>query len=219
MAKEKFKCSECGRTFSMAAHLARHTNTTHAAKAGRKKVRKKATKRRPKRKGERRAKRKVRRLKGRAKKVVRAKAVRRPMRRRPVRRRAARRAAAAGTSGLARQLQAHRRALSAEHAELEAQIAAVTGALKSLGGAAAPEPAGRGRRRPVRRRAARAGSLKGFILKVLRQSGKPLGPADIAARVVRAGYKTKAKNLPNMVSNALSKTAGVRKAGRGLYRA
>jgi uncharacterized C2H2 Zn-finger protein len=42
MAKKAFQCSKCGRTFSMAAHLARHTNSAHASK------RKKA--RRPKRK-------------------------------------------------------------------------------------------------------------------------------------------------------------------------
>ena len=30
--KRKFKCSKCDRRFSMAAHLARHMNTTHASK-------------------------------------------------------------------------------------------------------------------------------------------------------------------------------------------
>lgn len=38
MAKGAFKCSKCDRTFSMAAHLARHTNTIHGGgsrKAGR----------------------------------------------------------------------------------------------------------------------------------------------------------------------------------------
>ncbi|MCH7592749.1 MAG: C2H2-type zinc finger protein [Planctomycetes bacterium] len=33
MAKRRrFKCTKCGRKFSMAAHLARHMNTTHASK-------------------------------------------------------------------------------------------------------------------------------------------------------------------------------------------
>jgi hypothetical protein len=43
MAKSRlgrFKCKRCNRTFSMAAHLARHNNTVHAAK-GRKKTAKK----------------------------------------------------------------------------------------------------------------------------------------------------------------------------------
>ncbi len=42
MAKGKFKCSRCDRTFSMAAHLARHKNTIHASKAKKKAAKKKA---------------------------------------------------------------------------------------------------------------------------------------------------------------------------------
>ena len=30
MPRKKFKCSKCDRSFSMAAHLARHVNTIHA---------------------------------------------------------------------------------------------------------------------------------------------------------------------------------------------
>ncbi len=43
MAKKSFKCSKCGRSFSMAAHLARHLSSTHASpkkKAAAKKKRK-----------------------------------------------------------------------------------------------------------------------------------------------------------------------------------
>lgn len=36
----KFKCSKCDRTFSMAAHLARHQSTTHGSKARRKATKK-----------------------------------------------------------------------------------------------------------------------------------------------------------------------------------
>jgi hypothetical protein len=42
---------------------------------------------------------------------------------------------------------------------------------------------------------------------------------EIARGVKKAGYKTKSKNLPNMVSNALATMAGVRKVARGVYRA
>ena len=56
----KFKCSKCDRTFSMAAHLARHQNTTHGAKPKRKVARKKAAKRIT-RKAVRRARRSVKR--------------------------------------------------------------------------------------------------------------------------------------------------------------
>ena len=55
MAKKKFKCPKCDRSFSMAAHLARHTTTMHATK--RKTKTKKAAKRkvgRPKKTGARR---------------------------------------------------------------------------------------------------------------------------------------------------------------------
>ena len=46
MAKtRKFKCSKCDRRFKMAAHLARHTSTIHAAKRKAKSAKKKATKR------------------------------------------------------------------------------------------------------------------------------------------------------------------------------
>ncbi len=41
----KFKCSKCDRTFLMAAHLARHKNTTHGAKPKRKVVKTKVAKR------------------------------------------------------------------------------------------------------------------------------------------------------------------------------
>ena len=40
MAKGEFKCSKCDRTFSMAAHLARHKNTIHAAKTRKKSAKK-----------------------------------------------------------------------------------------------------------------------------------------------------------------------------------
>ncbi|MHC4091465.1 MAG: hypothetical protein ACYSVY_14540, partial [Planctomycetota bacterium] len=116
-------------------------------------------------------------------------------------------------------LRAHHRQLTARQADLEAQIAALTSALAAMGGTAAA-PGVRRRRRGRRAGGApRAGSLKDVILKVLRQSKGPLSPAQISARVVRAGYKTKAANLPNMVSNALSQTRGVKKAGRGQYHA
>jgi hypothetical protein len=49
---------------------------------------------------------------------------------------------------------------------------------------------------------------------VLRGKVKPLSFGDIVARVKKAGFKTKAKNLPNMVSNTLAQMAGVKKVGR-----
>lgn len=43
--KGKYKCPKCDRTFSMAAHLARHMNSVHASKAKKKAAKKKAAKR------------------------------------------------------------------------------------------------------------------------------------------------------------------------------
>ena len=36
--KDAFKCARCGRTFSMAAHLARHKNSVHSRKKTKKAV-------------------------------------------------------------------------------------------------------------------------------------------------------------------------------------
>ncbi len=93
-------------------------------------------------------------------------------------------------------------------------------AIDALGGVAAKtKPAAKERRGRARRGGPRPGSLKDYILRVLRGKVRPMSPAKIADRVKKAGYKTKAKNLPNMVSNTLAQMAGVKKVGRGLYRA
>ena len=49
MPRKKCRCSRCKRTFSMAAHLARHKNTKHAS-PGKKAANKKARKSKGKRK-------------------------------------------------------------------------------------------------------------------------------------------------------------------------
>ncbi len=46
MAKGKLKCSKCDRTFSMAAHLARHVSTTHASRQKKAAAKRKRAKRR-----------------------------------------------------------------------------------------------------------------------------------------------------------------------------
>ena len=45
MARAKYRCRRCKRSFSMAAHLARHNSTIHASKKKRKATKKKAAKR------------------------------------------------------------------------------------------------------------------------------------------------------------------------------
>ncbi len=159
--------------------------------------------------GKRKSKRRVGRPKGTRKKTLRAKVARRAIRR-PI---------AGETSGLIRQMQVYQRQLSAQQAGLEAQVTAVASAIEALGGAAKTSPAGKGRRGSPRRGGPRPGSLGDYILRVLRGKVRPMSPAKIAARVKKAGYKTKSKNLPNMVSTTLAQMAGVKKVGRGLYRA
>lgn len=185
------------------------------SKTRKKTVKKRTPKRRPKRKVRRVKSRKKKRVRGRKKKRVRGR--KKKVARRKVRRRTARRRATGGLGGLIRQLEAHHRALSAQHAGLAAEIASVDGAIQAIGAVGPVPRAGRSRGRALRR-APRPGSLKDTIVKVLQLEGKPMGPAQIAAGVVKAGYRTRAKNLPNMVSNTLSKMPQVTKAGRGLYR-
>ena len=63
-------------------------------------------------------------------------------------------------------------------------------------------------------------SLKDHLGKVLKASSKPIGVKDLTKKVVRGGYKTKSKNLPNQVSMALSqmvKSRQAKKVSRGLY--
>ncbi|MCH7813197.1 MAG: C2H2-type zinc finger protein [Planctomycetes bacterium] len=201
MAEGKFKCSKCDRSFSMAAHLARHTSTIHQVKTSKKLGKKKTRKRK--------AKRKPGRPKAAKKKAVRAK----------VARRAARRPIAGGTAGLIRQMQVYQGQLSAEQAGLEAQITAVDQAIEALGSSVKTKPVGPRRRAGTRRGGPRRGSLGDYILRVIRGKVRPMSLAKIADRVKKAGYKTKSKSLANMVSNTLAQLPGVKKVGRGLYRA
>ncbi|MFQ5807844.1 MAG: C2H2-type zinc finger protein [Phycisphaerae bacterium] len=116
MAKLKvrpFKCVKCDRTFSMAAHLARHRNTMHAAKK-----KKTAKKRRAKH-----AVRKMRRRVGGPAKRV-------------------RQVAAGGAAPLLRQMHAYRNTLLAERAHVASQIDAIDQALAAVG-AATRAPVGR----------------------------------------------------------------------------
>lgn len=199
MAKS-FKCTKCNRTFSMAAHLARHMNTIHGAKKG-----KRPTARKAKKVG-----RRVGRPKG-----VRARAV---ARRRPRVRRAAR--SVAGVSArLLSDMRAYHGELLVQRASLDGQINAVAAAMQALG---VSGPKTRKRRVYKKRgrpagKGVRAGSLKDYIVRVLRQSARPMSPRDIGASVVRAGFKTKAKDITKAVSNTLPQLTGIKKMGFGMY--
>lgn len=63
----------------------------------------------------------------------------------------------------------------------------------------------------------RPGSLRQVIVKVLRQRSQPQSPQEITVAVRKAGYKTKSEHLTKSISNTLPQLAEVRKVGRGLY--
>lgn len=151
------------------------------------------------------------------------------------------------SSRLASDLRAYHKDLSGRCDEIQREMSAIGDALSALGGAvpsAAPKrksgkrgpgrpkgsgkrrgpgrPKGSGKRAGVARRGPRpAGtSLKDHLGKALMASSKPIGVKDLTAKVVRGGYKTKSKNLPNQVSMALSqmvKSRQAKKVSRGLY--
>jgi len=121
---------------------------------------------------------------------------------------------------------------------LETQLSSLEEALRTMGaGGVAPagarrgRPPGSGKKRGPKPKAARrgpgrppgsgmrAGSLKEFIVNVLRQGSGPMTPREIAKAVKSSGYKTKAADLTKAVSNALPGMKMISKAGRGLYKA
>ncbi len=213
MAPGSFKCSKCERTFSMAAHLARHQNTIHNAGGKRKPGRKSKMKRRPGRPAGpgRPAKRRVGRPRG----SLGAAAMSRGL-------------GGDGAMRLLGHMQGYFAQLNARRAALDTQIAGIESAIGSMGGklrASASGLGGKRRGRPpltaasASGRGARPGSLRDSIVRVLRQRGSALSPKEIAASVVKAGYKSKSSDLARAVNNTLPKVAGIRKIGRGLYSA
>ncbi|MEW6249863.1 MAG: hypothetical protein AB1716_04395, partial [Planctomycetota bacterium] len=125
------------------------------------------------------------------------------------------RAAALGPVGF--DARAWRDQLIAQQGRIDAQLAAVSRLLQTLGAPAsgrapAGRPGGPGRR-------GRAGSLKTFIERALRSAGKPMRVVEITAAVQRAGYPTRNKTLAKSVGNALTDMPGVEKVDRGVFRA
>lgn len=197
---KKLSCKRCSRKFAMPAHLARHMNTIHGA--------------------------------GGAKKTASGKRLGRP-------KGSTRRAVTAiggtsldGAQRLISEMSAYHSALSDQRMSLDAQIEAVanamqtlgggspamTGRRKSKGGAKLGRPKGSGARRGrPPGQAPRKGSLKDFIVRVLGQVSRPLSPNDIGTRVVKAGFKTKAKDLTKAVSNTLPTLKNIKRVGFGQY--
>jgi hypothetical protein len=175
MARKKFKCTKCDRSFSMAAHLGRHTNTMHGAGGAR------------------------RRVLGRPPKV-------RPAATYGV-----------GASHLLSGMRDYHDELVGKRDQIDRELSAIDDAMTALGSAPAPSRAPAGVRRPRGAKGHRDGSLKSFIVNVLGRQSSPATPKEIAAKVVKAGYKSRAQDLTKAVSNALPELKEIKKIGFGKY--
>ena len=135
---------------------------------------------------------------------------------------------------LVREMNAYHKDLASQCAVLQAEMDGIGAALSAMGAAAAAPKRGPGRPKGSKAKKAPAaggksgrgrrpagGSLKDFIVKVLKTSSGTISVKNIAGGVKRAGYKTKSQNLGNQVSMALIelvKARKVKKVGRGQYR-
>lgn len=197
MPRAKFRCKRCKRSFSMAAHLARHKNTIHGSKT--------------------RTTSNARTSSKTKRSIVQPKVLRTMAASRakfgPIG------AFSSTASGIIQAMQAYDGELHAERLSLDAQIDAIDRAMETLGAAmptGVARPAGKKRGRPVGT-AGRPGSLKSYIVRVLRQRSTPMSLKDISTRVKKAGFKTKSKNLYGAVSNAIQGLKGVKRVGHGKY--
>jgi len=176
----------------MAAHLARHMNTTHGAKPAVKAAAKKAAGRKPRR----------------PRAVKRATA--------PAQRRA--RPIVVDEPPILKEMLAYRDNLLTQRDRLAEQIDAIEAALSALG--TAPRSTGKPAtaQRSTGKSAFRTGSLKSYIADVMSGAAKPMAVKDITAAVLKAGFKTSNKTLAKSVGIALTQMPKVKKVSRGLFR-
>ena len=114
-------------------------------------------------------------------------------------------------------IQAYHESLLARRDQIDLEISALGGALSALG-STSPRPARAGAPKRGRKGSTgREGSLKNYIVKVLERQSTPATPKEIAAKVLRSGYKSKAKDLTKAVSNALPELKKIKKVGFGKY--
>ncbi len=127
-----------------------------------------------------------------------------------------------GMRGAIASLRGYHGRLLAERQKLDARIAALEGALLAIGGGGGPTALGRpaavaAPAAAARPAGVRAGSLKDFVLRVIRGKGE-MAVKDITAAVIGAGFKSTNKTLAKSVGVALSELPGVERTGRGLFR-
>jgi hypothetical protein len=126
-------------------------------------------------------------------------------------------AGARGNDGrvrLLRQLQASRTDIAAEAAAATARLAAIDEVLALFGGSARASVAPRKQRI---RGAARPGTLREYIGQVLGTRRGPVPVREITAGVLRAGFKSRDKELTKSVGKCLLRMPGVVKVARGTF--
>ena len=124
------------------------------------------------------------------------------------------RSASGGLGAAIASMKAYRDHLAARRSEIDNRLQAIDAALAAIG-STVPKPVVARRRRGTK---PRGGSLKEYIARVLRGLTKGKSVKDIAAAVVKAGYKSKDKRLSQSVGKALAQMNKVTKVGRGVYR-
>jgi hypothetical protein len=113
-------------------------------------------------------------------------------------------------------LQLYRDQLLQRRDQIDAQLEAIEQIMAGMGGMAVRSSRA-GDDGGAVSSGARAGSLKEFIVQVLRGRGV-MRVAEITNAIKRAGYKTKNKTLSHSVSVALTEIPGAKKVGRGQFR-
>jgi len=124
---------------------------------------------------------------------------------------------AGSAADLVNQMQDYRAGLLARRESIDSEIAAIGNALQAMG---TPAPAGRPSRRKrstERPRRAPGPPLRFHILKALRKQGTPMTPQEIADAVLRAGYRSTAKNMTTSVRAVVSVMAEVKRVDFGRY--
>ena len=126
----------------------------------------------------------------------------------------AKRASESDFHSLLASLKAYRDQIAGQLNEIDKEIRTIDAALAAMGAASAKPVVVRHRRGG----GSRAGSLKDYIARVLRGLAKGKSVRDIAAAVLKAGYKSKDKKLDHSVGKALAGMRNVTRVKRGVYR-
>ena len=113
-------------------------------------------------------------------------------------------------------LEKKRANLLAQVGKVDAEIAALRGEVQPTPVPAAPK-AKKKRKEKAKAKTGRKGTLIEAIADVLKAADSPMKVAQIAKAVVKAGYKTESKDVPNVIRGALTRVPGIKKVSRGQY--